>query len=657
MKKFVLCMMLAGLMMPVIAQEKGSFKNAERIHASEMRADLGISNAGILPMNPQGTLVNVDGWTIAGTSLSYDRQTQGNVYPMTQIHDDGFIGATWTNEDNLPFEGSSVPKRGVGYAYSTDGGKTWEGLTLRVGGIPLYWPSYAQWGANGEAILARSANTYEHEGVQILNGLVLLTRENKGTGDWTLRTIPYPAGTPLESNFIMAWSRMTSSGDHHQYLHIFTHTRNDNTSVYYEGYQAPVFYYRTSDGGETWEQLGVLIPEAAGISWHEGSIGGPAYTDNISVASHGNVVAASFIRYGFHDYILKSVDNGDTWEATKFFHSSARYYGTPAEYADTTYTATQGTIAVDNNGKVHVAFGNWMSYNVEEEGTIQPMKGLATGFLSYWNEDMDPLDGDDYLISDVEDLMWDYFFDEALSESGKIYVKSTTPKWPIIGFYVPIENIFTVPDDFEWAVGSYGNAGMFSYPQMAFDENNTLHLAYLGLLDNGADDTRWFRHPYYTTRTEDGTWSQTEYLVNNVDVIDREFAYLTSAGIHNYKMYLMAQVDPYAGTYEAYVNDPSDHNPTVNSYYFFYIDNTAINEVDYTPLTMNVFPNPAEGQATVKFEGKGDITVYNMLGQTVYHVENVENQKQISLNNMTTGVYFVTVRSGNATATQKLIVK
>ena len=40
-----------------------------------------------------------------------------------------------------------------------------------------------------------------------------------------------------------------------------------------------------------------------------------------------------------------------------------------------------------------------------------------------------------------------------------------------------------------------------------------------------------------------------------------------------------------------------------------------------------------------------------------YHAENVENMKQIPLNNMTTGVYFVTVRSGNNVATQKLVVR
>jgi hypothetical protein len=140
-------------------------------------------------------------------------------------------------------------------------------------------------------------------------------------------------------------------------------------------------------------------------------------------------------------------------------------------------------------------------------------------------------------------------------------------------------------------------------------------------------------------------------------VIDKEFAYLTFAGLYDDKMHLMAQVDQYGGVL---IGD-SDHEPVNNYYYYFCITDVptpvSINEVGYTPLTMAVYPNPASGQVNVNFEGKGNITVYNMLGQVVYHVENVEKQQTISLNNMTTGVYFVNVRSGNATATQKLIVK
>jgi len=660
MKKFLLCMLLAGLMMPVVAQEKVAFEK-KSIYANEIKADLGLSDAGMLPMNPKGALVDVDGWTYAGTSNGYDRQTQGCVYPMTKTHDDGFIGATWTNEDNPPFEGSLYKTRGVGYAYSRDGGNTWEGLTLRVGGIVLYWPSYAQWGKNGEAILARSADTHEYQGVQILNGLVLLTRENKGTGDWKLTPIPYPEGTPSENGWVMAWSRMITSGDNHQYIHIMTHTRWGTTcdpNHYYEGYCEPVFYYRTSDGGETWDHAGVLIPEAAGIEWDKDP-NDPSYTDQISMAQHGNVIAVSFIRYGYHSYVLKSVDNGDTWNAINFYYSSI-YSGDPEQYADTCFIPTQGCVGVDNNGKVHVAFGTRMIDNEYR------YSGYFSSFLSYWNEDMDLLDVANFIKRDMDDLIWDEFIDEDLTQSlTKLYIKSTTPKWPIIGFYVPTvdEYIFSAPElaDFEWIQEGYGLAGTFSFPQMTFDADNTLHLTYLGILDDGSDDGRWIRHPYYTTRNEDGIWTETEYLVNSVDLIDREFAYLTLSGLYDDKMFLMAQVDQSAGTHTAYSGGTADHGETTNYYYFFNVSPVptpvAINEIDYTPLTLNVYPNPTSGHVNVNFEGKGNITIYNMLGQTVYHVENVENQKDIPLNNMATGVYFVTVRSGNAMATQKLIVK
>jgi len=668
MKKFLLCMVLAGLMMPVIAQEKLAQNKMYTSHISE-GMDLGISGQGVLPMNLKGTLVDVDGWKSAGTSDGYDRQTQGSVYPTTQIHTDGFIGVTWTNEDNLPFGSGSTQIRGVGYSFSKDGGKTWETPDMRVGGIPLYWPSYAQWGPTGEAILARSADTFEYEGMEIMNGLVLMTREKKGEGKWNLATVPYPEGSSHIPNggYVMAWARMATSGDNHQYIHIMSPMSTPTTpNQPYKGYTTPTFYYRTQDGGSTWDIEGLLVPEMVGQTWRENT----SYSDVISFAVQGNTVACSFIRFGMLDdyYVLKSLDNGDTWTCKNFFYSNVGYHGDPSESIDTVYLPTRGCIALDLDGKIHLAFGVSEATNNEQEGYITMFSGFLTSFFSYWNEDMEPIDGDIVFLRENLDDLFDDYFDWAQSENGSYWVNSTVPKWPIIGFYTPTkdENIFTVDPEVirDWGGKSYGYAGGFSFPQMAFDADNKLHVAYLGWLDGGGDDGRWYRHPYYTTRTEDEVWSQTEYLVNTVDLIDKEFAYLTLAGLYNDKMHLVAQIDPSAGLYLPHSNQTSDHNPTLNQYYYFYIDNVptpippvSINEVDYTPLTMSVFPNPASGQATVKLDGrKGNVTVYNMLGQTVYHVENVENSATIPLT-MATGVYFVTVRSGNAMATQKLIVK
>ncbi|MCL2041085.1 MAG: T9SS type A sorting domain-containing protein [Bacteroidales bacterium] len=532
MKKLLLCMLVAGLTMPAMAQ------------------------------------IAIGLWRSAGVSQSYDRQTQGSVYPMTQRHDDGFIGCTWTNDDNAPFSGSSTPNRGIGYAYSADDGQTWSTQENRVGGIPVYWPSYAQWGANGEAILARSADSYVHNGVQVLNGLVLMTRPNKGQGAWTITPVPYPAGTSPNDGYVMVWARMTTSGANHQYIHIMS-PMTTPTAQPYQGYTTPVFYYRTQDGGSTWDINGKLLPEMLGEEWNKQSY----YSDAISFAVQGNTVACSFICTGNHGYVLKSYNNGDTWESIKFFDSPVRRDATPTDYADTVYIPSQGCIALDNNGKIHVAFSVIMAKNNQTEGSCTYFLGWSTSFLTYWNEEMEPIDGDnDFVYYEIDQLI-DNYFNWDMFDGDRLYVNSTYPKWPIIGFYTPLNDEHYFAIDFDiirtWAAASYGIAGCFSFPQMTFDAQNRLRLAYLGLVDNGhKGNNRWLRHPYFTVSYDGGqSWTKTEYLVNFVGVIDREFAYLTLAGLGDDKMYLMAQTDEYPGTYIA-----GDHSATDNNYTFFTVE-------------------------------------------------------------------------------------
>ena len=675
MKKVLLCMLMAGLMMPAVAQRSPSVKNGAMItHISE-ECDLGISQPVMLPIGPE-TAVQAKWWGYAGISKSYDRQTQGSVYPMVQMHDDGFIGCTWTTEDNtVPFQGSSNPLRGVAYSCSKDGGKTWswdvndpETQENRIGGIPLYWPSYAQWGANGEVVLARSADTYDYNGMQILNGLVLLTRENKGEGEWNLTVVPYPEEFDPGVTGVMAWARMTTSGPNHQYIHIMSPLR---TPVSGENLKHPVYYYRTQDG-KTWDVEAASVPEMVGQEWPDGY----AYTDRINFAVRGNTVACSFISMGGHGYVLRSYNNGDEWECIKFFNSPILRHLTTDDYADSIYCPAMGCVALDNNDKIHLAFSVIRSRNSDTPGTVSYWPWAWAQFLSYWNEDMPMIDGEtDFSTAKIAHLLLGYpeesgyhgeYFDWDLSTEDQLYVKSITPKMPVIGYFIPVidDHYYTFLDDFqEWAGKSYGQIGMFTSPQMAADENNTMHLVYLGLLDGGSDGDNWFRHPFHTSTPDGGkTWTDAKYLAsNNLGLIDQEFAYLTLIGAEpaRHRILMMAQTDAYAGVYTYYGDPPPDHsNPTNNFYQIFSVyDPVAINELGTSSLTMSVRPNPASGQVRVEFEGKGNITVYNMLGQTVYHAENVENQKDIPLNNLTSGVYFVTVRAGNAVATQKLVVK
>ena len=67
-----------------------------------------------------------------------------------------------------------------------------------------------------------------------------------------------------------------------------------------------------------------------------------------------------------------------------------------------------------------------MAQNNEITGSIQYYSGLLTSFLSYWNEDMLPLNGDvDFWTAVINPKVSDEYFDFEQSGDGKFYVRST----------------------------------------------------------------------------------------------------------------------------------------------------------------------------------------------------------------------------------------
>ncbi len=97
----------------------------------------------------------------------------------------------------------------------------------------------------------------------------------------------------------------------------------------------------------------------------------------------------------------------------------------------------------------------------------------------------------------------------------------------------------------------------------------------------------------------------------------------------------------YAGTARPAAAQPAMKNNT-----------SLINEV-------KVYPNPNNGQFQVSLpEGndKGTVEVYSVAGKVVFAKE-VENNEMIDLGNAEKGLYLVTVKAGNTTASKKVIIK
>ncbi|MBA2407480.1 MAG: fibronectin type III domain-containing protein [Chitinophagales bacterium] len=81
---------------------------------------------------------------------------------------------------------------------------------------------------------------------------------------------------------------------------------------------------------------------------------------------------------------------------------------------------------------------------------------------------------------------------------------------------------------------------------------------------------------------------------------------------------------------------------------------------------INIFPNPSNGNFTVKYNNANglsdvEITVQNVFGQTILHtikeVQEGLNEEKVSLSGSSAGLYYVTIKSGDKTIKSPLMVE
>ncbi|MBL7918262.1 MAG: T9SS type A sorting domain-containing protein [Bacteroidia bacterium] len=91
----------------------------------------------------------------------------------------------------------------------------------------------------------------------------------------------------------------------------------------------------------------------------------------------------------------------------------------------------------------------------------------------------------------------------------------------------------------------------------------------------------------------------------------------------------------------------------------------GLKEISNSLNTMNLWPNPAASQTTLKLNASsnfaGNLTIYNSLGSVV-NTESVqilkgENKIPLNVSDLSSGVYFVSFNAGESKITRRLIVK
>ncbi len=564
----------------------------------------------------------------------YDLQTNAALNNRIWAWEDGTVAAVCTRGITNP-AGFAFPDRGTGYNYFD--GTAWAPKpTARLEVLRAGWPSIAPLGEMGEIIVSHNF------GVK----LIILTRPVKGTGAWTETYYNGPGGTVIPS-----WPRVVTSGENNEYVQMIY-----NTNGVYEGQATALLYSRSSDGGQTWDIQDQLL-DGVGSDYYLAIA-----ADDYVMTSKGNTVVILCGSPWFDLFMLKSTDNGETWEKTVIWEH-------PYPFFDMQTTLTSDTLwcmdasanaAIDNNGQVHVVWGVGRVARLE---AAPPDPGYYNYWpysdgIGYWNESMGaPIpeaDNPHHTMSPdyLESLGMLCGWTQDVNNSGFIFDYEGT-------------------GDPQFA--TYRELGISTMPSIAFGPEGDIAVAYASTTETfvTADGLQNYKHIWLSISPDMGyTWGEFhDVQVGNIFHIYDECIYpLLAQNTNNYKYHLLYQADNIPGLFL-----DEDHDAVTNREIYNVLDSSPLigisENTNKTVGNINVstcYPNPASGLTTIQVELFREMNVSmeitNLTGQKVMEIPAKAMQAgshtlTLDASALGSGVYFYTVKAGNESVTKKLIVE
>jgi len=597
-------------------------RNVSVANTQAITESLNFNNEDALPAAPVEVLV--DEATMGLTY--YDLQSNSSMQNRIHAFDDGTIGGVYTYGVNHT---SGFDDRGTGYNYF-DGNDWGPYSTERIEADRTGWPAYAPFGENGEIALA-------HYSGAAIDGLAYSIRTEKGTGEWELHDFFGPAG-----NEGLLWPRLATGGVDNSVIHFLPITKpTGNGGTIYQNMDGAIVYSRSTDGGETWDPENLLLDEIN--SDYYLAIGGDVY----EIQAQGDNVAFLFGDSFLDLVMMKSTDGGDTWTKTVIYETPYPLWDPNAMYATDTFYCSDGAhaLAFDNDGKVHVAFGINRTYS-DGAGTF--WFPFVDG-VGYWNEDRP-------VFSNSHNSLNPYDHPDSELEDD----------YSLVGWAQDVNG----DGEITW-LDEYGTyfMGASSMPTIHVDDQGKVYIIFASITETYDNGLKNYRHLWARSANNDGQfWGDFHDLTGDLIHIFDECVFPSLSHTSDDFIYLNYQFDSEPG-----LHIRGDlHAATENKINFMKVDKLdLISGIGDKPAIMNVDvaqnqPNPFSTTSTVFVNLRKASTltmeVTNMMGQVVYRVDAGHataglNKLTIDGSQLSNGVYFYTVKAGEAKVTKKMIVE
>ena len=648
-------------------------RNTKELAGKEVAASTAAQFAPVTPSvvnnRYQGDLDFADVmWT------TYDLQSNHYVANRMYQLPNGSVAATTTMSHT--FSNTNVPDRGTGYNFFKPGSSKvfddgeWIFGICSEGGGPedrvetetmSGWPSIAQWGERGEILLSHGGGA-----------LNCYTREIAGEGNWQFRgSLPeYPEGYPY--NEYPTWPRVITCGENHNIIiavaalqHSISSNETDIRTVMFR-----------SEDAENWTVNYTPLEE---YGYHVGAFS----ADDYALGANGHTVAMLFTGCLTNSvWMFKSTDDGLTWNTFKVWdnpYEGREFDEEPAWGMDDTLSMPMnGSIVVDNNGTAHVALNVFrMAHTLDNEpGYFSYWSGRSIDGIVYWNDTQGgPIASEDGNQAHACQLWWD-----DPENPGYVIMHPDSTKW--IGYMPMYNDANGSPISFDQNKLYFNEYlqklwGASAHPALAVDPYGNLACAYSApcTAREGTDATAssfYLRSIYVSYyNVDEGYWHQLEddlfEPVFDLAYADGLFTMAVPNSINPGEYWFGFQADDQIGF--SWGTNATQIETTENKTWVMRViadpEMTGVEEAINPMTTTRVYPNPATDVLNIEVNAamasEMSISVYNIMGQNVMNktvnINTGINCPSISTSELTSGIYFVTVKANGFENTMKFIVK
>ncbi len=571
---------------------------------------------------PPGTNSLLD---LVGTTV-YDLQSNGGVGHRVYNNGADTVTATYT----FSLDAAGYPDRGTGYNQFAGG--VW-------GPDPTARIEPARTGFTNLVVTGGNEYVFSHLGA----GKTNMAKRPVGSGTWTHSQIP-SATTEL-------WARAAGGGPDGHSLHVIASSMpTGNGGTLFQGMDGVVLYWRSLDGGATWDKQDMLMPGIDQTTFTGTDVEGYAIDCNGS-----NV--AIFITNTWNDCLLYvSSDNGDTW--TKRIVN---------DFPLVKYVVNSGydtlLLPPDPNRPANDPYAIFTC-----DGTADVLVDDA-GFAHCWY-------GATYVSdADLTDAGWTFYPGMNI---GIVYFNTLMDdNAGIVSGYCPDINANQVLD--VTGVSNYG-IGLSSHPAAALDADGNIYLVYSTVHEEHLDlvNSLNFRQPFIVGSKDFGTtWTDPLPVLNPVllegdesDIPYLEAIFNSTAKLADGKVHTVFQADYAVLTYlnsNTVDTDPFDNTIRYVGYPTPWVFGMSKTEnVAAEALSFKAMPNPANDRISIQFDSDRSqecwVELYDMYGKPVRRTTPASvgvGQGAINVHaaDLPTGLYIARLNLGNAFATQKIVVK